>query len=80
MAGVLVLVQYAILGDPAAFWADALNEFVTHRLEDETQRPCRTSPAGRGGCRMDGRWWPRNLKLLFGSVISLCPGALLARR
>jgi len=31
----LVLLQYALMADPAAFWADALNEFLTHRLDSE---------------------------------------------
>jgi hypothetical protein len=32
----LVLLQYALLGDPAAFWADMLNEFLVHRLDEQT--------------------------------------------
>lgn len=34
-AGVLLL-QYLLLTDPAAFWADALNEFLVQRLDEET--------------------------------------------
>ncbi len=36
IAGGLVLLQYLLMGDPAAFWADALNEFLVHRLNEET--------------------------------------------
>ena len=36
-AAVVVVLQYWILGDPAAFWSDALNEFLVRRLGDEAQ-------------------------------------------
>jgi len=32
----IVLLQYAWLADPATFWADALNEFLTRRVDPET--------------------------------------------
>ena len=35
IAGGIVFAQYALLDDPAAFWADALNEFVNQRLDAE---------------------------------------------
>lgn len=35
-AAVVVLLQYGLLADPAAFWADALNEFLARRLDEET--------------------------------------------
>jgi hypothetical protein len=35
-AGAVVLLQYGLLADPAAFWADALNEFLARRLDEET--------------------------------------------
>lgn len=34
-AGV-VLLQYVILADPASFWADALNEFLVQRVDEDT--------------------------------------------
>ncbi|MCB1801002.1 MAG: hypothetical protein KDI82_04870 [Gammaproteobacteria bacterium] len=70
LAGLLVLVQYAMLGDPAAFWADALNEFVTHRLQEETQA---ASNIGQLVEAMSG-WMAGGVAAtwLLGSVISLC--------
>lgn len=35
-AAAIVLLQYGLLADPAAFWADALNEFLARRLDEET--------------------------------------------
>ena len=35
VSSVLVLLQYLLLADPAAFWADALNEFLARRLDEE---------------------------------------------
>ncbi|MCB1785292.1 MAG: hypothetical protein H6953_03850 [Chromatiaceae bacterium] len=35
-AGLIVLAQYASLGDPAAFWSDALNAFLSLRIDAET--------------------------------------------
>ena len=35
-SAVLVLLQYLWMADPAAFWADALNEFLASRLNQET--------------------------------------------
>jgi hypothetical protein len=35
-AAAVVLFQYLVLVDPAAFWADALNEFLAMRLDEET--------------------------------------------
>ena len=34
-AAAVVLLQYGLLADPAAFWADALNEFLVQRLDEE---------------------------------------------
>lgn len=36
MAAGVVLVQYLMLANPAAFWADALNEFLVQRVDEET--------------------------------------------
>jgi hypothetical protein len=33
----IVLLQYATLGNPAAFWADMLNEFLVSRLDEQAQ-------------------------------------------
>ena len=35
LAALVVLAQYAMMADPAAFWADALNEFLRERLDQE---------------------------------------------
>ncbi len=35
-AGLIVLLQYWLLGDPAAFWADALNEFLSRSLDPQS--------------------------------------------
>ena len=35
LAALVVLAQYALMADPAAFWADALNEFLRERLDQE---------------------------------------------
>lgn len=35
LAALVVLAQYAMMTDPAAFWADALNEFLRERLDQE---------------------------------------------
>lgn len=35
-AAAVVLLQYGIMSDPAAFWADALNEFLVQRIDPET--------------------------------------------
>lgn len=35
-AGLIVLAQYALLADPAAFWGDALNAFLVQRVDAET--------------------------------------------
>lgn len=35
LAAVVVLAQYALMADPAAFWSDALNEFLRERLDEE---------------------------------------------
>jgi hypothetical protein len=35
-AALIVLLQYAMLADPAAFWSDALNEFLARRVDPET--------------------------------------------
>lgn len=34
-AAAIVVLQYVLLGDPAVFWADTLNAFVTERLQSE---------------------------------------------
>ncbi len=36
LAGVVVLAQYMLMADPAAFWREALNEFLAQRLDEET--------------------------------------------
>ena len=36
MAAGVVLLQYLLLADPAAFWGDALNEFLVQRVDEET--------------------------------------------
>jgi hypothetical protein len=35
VSALLVLLQYLVLADPAAFWADALNEFLARRLDED---------------------------------------------
>ena len=35
LAALVVLAQYVLMADPAAFWADALNEFLRERLDQE---------------------------------------------
>lgn len=35
-AALIVLLQYGMLADPAAFWRDALNEFLVQRIDQET--------------------------------------------
>lgn len=35
LAAGVVLAQYALMADPAAFWSDALNEFLRERLDEE---------------------------------------------
>jgi hypothetical protein len=34
-ASAIVLMQYALLGDPAVFWADTLNAFISERVQPE---------------------------------------------
>ena len=36
IAAGVVAVQYLLLADPTAFWADALNEFLVQRVDEET--------------------------------------------
>jgi len=36
VAAGVVLLQYLLLPDPASFWADALNEFLVQRVDEET--------------------------------------------
>lgn len=40
----IVLLQYWLLDDPAAFWLDMLNEFVVQRLGEETQAASNLGP------------------------------------
>ena len=35
LAALVVLAQYVLMADPAAFWADALNEFLRERMDQE---------------------------------------------
>ncbi len=35
-AAAVVVLQYGLMSDPAAFWADALNEFLVQRIDPET--------------------------------------------
>ena len=35
VAAAVVVLQYLLLADPAAFWGDALNEFLVRRLDEE---------------------------------------------
>ena len=70
IAGGIVFAQYALLDDPAAFWADALNEFVNQRLDAEMLAG---SNVGQLVELMSG-WMAGGVAAtwLLGSVVSLC--------
>lgn len=40
----LVVLQYALLENPAAFWAEVLNEFITLRLDEATRETANLAP------------------------------------
>jgi len=68
-AGLIVLLQYWLLEDPAAFWGDALNEFVVQRVDPEMLA---ASNIGQLVELMAG-WMPGGVAAtwLLGSVASL---------
>ncbi len=68
-AALIVLVQYWLLPDPAAFWGDALNEFLALRIDQETLE---ASNAGQLVALMAG-WMAGGVAAtwLLGSVASL---------
>ncbi|MCP5301154.1 MAG: DUF2232 domain-containing protein [Chromatiaceae bacterium] len=70
IAAAVVLVQYAMLQDPAAFWGEVLNEFVVQRLDAETLS---ASNIGQLIGLMSA-WMAGGVAAtwLLGSVISLC--------
>ena len=69
-AAVVVLLQYWLLGDPAAFWLDALNEFVVRRLGDDAQT---VANLGQLIELMSG-WMAGGVAATWfmGTVVSLC--------
>ena len=68
-AALIVLLQYWLLGDPAAYWADALNEFLARRLDQEALNE---SNVGQLIELMSG-WMAGGVAAtwLLGSVVSL---------
>ncbi len=68
-AALIVLVQYWLMPDPAAFWGDALNEFLALRIDQETLE---ASNAGQLVALMAG-WMAGGVAAtwLLGSVASL---------
>nr|MDJ0741547.1 hypothetical protein [Gammaproteobacteria bacterium] len=67
---IVVVLQYAMLGDPAAFWLDALNEFVVRRLDEQAQAAANLGPLieAISGWMVGGvaaTWF-------VGSIVSLC--------
>ncbi len=72
-AGGIVLLQYLLVDDPVAFWADALNSFLAHRFTAEELAGIDAGPA----LQVLASWMPGGVGAtwLLSTVISL----LLAR-
>lgn len=66
----ILLLQYALLGDPAAFWADTLHEFLRQRIDPDTMD---ASNIGRLVEVMSG-WMAGGVAAtwVLGSIVSLC--------
>lgn len=68
-AGLIVAAQYVLMPDPAAFWADALNEFIVQRVD-----PAALEGANLGALvELMAGWMVGGLAAtwLLGSVVSL---------
>jgi hypothetical protein len=68
-AGAIVLLQYLLMTDPAAFWADLLNEFLVQRLDPATLEAADLGPM----VELMSGWMAGGVAStwMLGSVVSL---------